>query len=157
MRDLAAARPQVVLVSGEPGPVATALLAELARQLPRRPRGGLAGAGRHGGGGQRGHGGDRPCCPRPPSPRSGRRVLRRLGGAGRPEALYGYDAMDAVLDAVREGGGDRRAVTRAALAPLDRRGVTGRMRQVRSGDVVRGRVALVPLDGGTPRIRPLGP
>ena len=35
-----------------------ALLAELARQLPRRPRGGLAGAGRHRGGGQRGHGGD---------------------------------------------------------------------------------------------------
>ena len=35
VRDLAAARPQVVLVSGEPGPVATALLAELARQLPR--------------------------------------------------------------------------------------------------------------------------
>ncbi len=35
VRDLAATRPQVVLVSGEPGPVATALLAELARQLPR--------------------------------------------------------------------------------------------------------------------------
>ncbi len=65
--------------------------------------------------------------------------------------------MDAVLAAVREGGGDRRAVTRAALVPVERRGVTGRMRQVRSGDVVRGRVALVPLDGGTPRIRPLGP
>jgi len=156
VRDLAAVRPQVVMVSGEPGPVATALLAQLARQLPRArvvASPALAATAGEGSGATA----VTPVLPASAQPAGGRSVLRRLGGAGRPEALYGYDAMDAVLAAVRTGGGDRRAVTRAALRPVDRRGVTGRMRQVRSGDVIRGRIALVPLDGGSPRVRPLGP
>ena len=92
-------------------------------------------------------------------PARGQRVLRRLGAAGRTEALYGYDAMALVLAAVREGGGDRRAVARAALRPATRRGATGAFEVLHGGDAVRPRVALVPLDGGEPRLaraRPVG-
>lgn len=154
--ELAPARPRTVLVSGEPGPVARALLAELARRLPgaqviASPA--LAAAAGEGSGATA----VTPLLPAFAQPRAGRRVLRRLEGAGKPEALYGYDAMALVLAAVRRGGGNRRAVIRAALRPAARRGATGPLRVVGGGDVVRDRVALVPLDGGRPRIRPLGP
>ena len=154
--ELARARPRAVLVSGEPGPVARVLLAELARRLPgvqviASPA--LAASAGEGSGATA----ITPVLPAVAQSRAGRRVLRRLEGAGKPEALYGYDAMALVLAAVRRGGGNRRAVIRAALRPAARRGATGSLRVVGGGDVVRDRVALVPLDGGRPRIRPLGP
>ena len=156
VRELALARPDVVLVSGEPGPVATALLADLARRLPRArviASPALAATAGEGSGATA----VTALLPASAQPPAGRRALRRLRGAARPEALYGYDAMATVLAAVREGGGDRRAVARAALRPGARSGATGSVRVVRGGDVVRDRVALVPLDGGRPRVRPLGP
>ena len=84
VRDLAAARPQVVLVSGEPGPVATALLAELARRLPRArvvASPALAVTAGEGSGATA----VTPVLPASAQPASGRRVLRRLrrrGAAG---------------------------------------------------------------------------
>ena len=70
----------------------------------------------------------------PPSryPPAGRQVLARLrrasGGPVDAEALYGYDAMTIVLDAIRRAGregNDRLAVTRAALLPRQVTGALG--------------------------------
>jgi branched-chain amino acid transport system substrate-binding protein len=154
--ELARARPQVVLVSGEAGPVATALLSELARQLPDArviASSGLAATAGEGTAATA----VTALLPASAQAARGRRVLRRMRSSARPEALYGYDAMAAVLAAVRAGGGDRNAVARAALRPGARHGATGRLRVVPGGDVVRDRIALVPLDGGRPRVVSLGP
>jgi branched-chain amino acid transport system substrate-binding protein len=73
-------------------------------------------------------------------PRDGRRVLRRIAKRdgrelARPEALYGYEAMQLVLDALREAGPDRRAVVRAALAIRTRDGAIGSYALRGTGDV----------------------
>jgi branched-chain amino acid transport system substrate-binding protein len=75
-----------------------------------------------------------------------RRLLARLRQGPAPpagaEALYGYQAMRVVLDAVLAAGagaGDRAAVVRAALAPGMRRSVIGDYRVLRSGDVAPAR------------------
>lgn len=156
VRELTQIRPGTVLVSGEPGPVVRALLAQLAAQLPdARVIASPALAQTAG----EGSGATAVTALLPASAQSaaGRRLLQRLGGAGRLEALYGYDAMRAILAAVRQGKGDRAAVARDAVQPGRRRGVTGGFQVLREGDVVRDRVALVPLDGGDVRVRPLGP
>jgi branched-chain amino acid transport system substrate-binding protein len=72
-------------------------------------------------------------------PRAGR-VLKaaREGGARGAEALYGYEAMRVVLDAIAAAGnrpGDRLAVARAALAPRARSSVIGAYRVLPGGDV----------------------
>ncbi|MEA2432269.1 MAG: branched-chain amino acid transport system substrate-binding protein [Thermoleophilaceae bacterium] len=72
-------------------------------------------------------------------PRAGR-VLRAApkGGASGGEALYGYEAMRVVLDAIAAAGtraGDRAAVARAALAPRTRNSVVGAYRVLPGGDV----------------------
>lgn len=154
--ELAVSRPDVVLVSGEPGPVARALLAQLAAQLPDASVVASPALAMTAGEGS-GAVAVTPLLPASAHPAAGRRVFERLRGAGRAESLYGYDAMRTVLRAVRQGGGNRRAVARAALRPGRERGTTGRFQVVPGGDVVRERVALVPLDGGAVRIRPLGP
>ncbi len=153
--EMALTRPDTVLVSGEPGPVARALLAALGRRLPSArviASPALAATAGEGSGAVA----VTALLPAHAQPARGQRVLRRLGGPGRAEALYGYDAMEMVLAAVRDGGGDRRAVTRAALRPAGHRGATGEFHVVRGGDAARPRVALVPLDGGETRIRRLG-
>jgi branched-chain amino acid transport system substrate-binding protein len=73
---------------------------------------------------------------------AGRRVLGRLraerGMPAAPEALYGYEAMRLVLDAIARAGadpGDRRAVTSAALAPRARSSPIGPFRVTPTGDV----------------------
>ena len=43
-----------------------------------------------------------------------------------PFALYGYEAMALVLDAIAAEGGDRAAVTRAARGTKDRDSILGR-------------------------------
>ncbi|MEA2451267.1 MAG: branched-chain amino acid transport system substrate-binding protein [Thermoleophilaceae bacterium] len=78
----------------------------------------------------------------PPSaygPRA-RRVLKAApkAGARGAEALYGYEAMRVVLDAIAAAGtraGDRVAVARAALAPRARSSVIGAYRVLPGGDV----------------------
>jgi branched-chain amino acid transport system substrate-binding protein len=84
----------------------------------------------------------------PPSaygPRA-RRMLTRLPPSLDPqlgaEALYGYEAMRVVLDAIRAAGadaGDRLAVARAALTPRMRRSVIGDYRVLQSGDITPAR------------------
>jgi branched-chain amino acid transport system substrate-binding protein len=71
-----------------------------------------------------------------------RRVLARLerarGGPVGPEALYGYEAMRVVLDAIAAANGGAAqpaAVARAALVPRTRESVLGRYRVLASGDV----------------------
>jgi branched-chain amino acid transport system substrate-binding protein len=75
----------------------------------------------------------------PPSkygPRA-RRVLRATKNKG-AAALYGYESMRVVLDAIAAAGsaaGDRAAVARAALAPRARRSLIGSYRIVPGGDI----------------------
>jgi branched-chain amino acid transport system substrate-binding protein len=67
------------------------------------------------------------------------RLQRQRGPAvALPEALYGYEAMRVVLDAINAAGprsGDRPAVVRAARAPRARASVIGDYRVVAGGDV----------------------
>lgn len=52
----------------------------------------------------------------------------RYGREARPEALYGYEAMAAVLEAIKaagDAGNDRKAVTEAFFATKDRESVLG--------------------------------
>jgi hypothetical protein len=80
-------------------------------------------------------------------PRQGTRVLRRFsGGPGRAptEALYGYEAMSLVLDAVNAAapssqGPLRAAVRGKALTPRTRRSVLGSYRISAAGDVSESR------------------
>jgi ABC-type branched-subunit amino acid transport system substrate-binding protein len=86
----------------------------------------------------------------PPSeygPRA-RRVLKRLKlprvGSARVEALYGYEAMRVVLDAMAAAGadaGDRAVVAREALAARSRRSVIGDYEVLPSGDISAGSFA----------------
>jgi branched-chain amino acid transport system substrate-binding protein len=70
----------------------------------------------------------------------GARALRVLTAARARDAsaLYGYEAMRVVLDAIATAGakaGDRAAVARAALVPRVRRSVIGAYRVAPGGDV----------------------
>jgi branched-chain amino acid transport system substrate-binding protein len=84
-----------------------------------------------------------------------RRLLQRLheqtGAPVAPEALYGYDAMRLVLDALGTPGvrpGDRASVTRAALRPRLRRSILGDYTVLPSGDVAPVRLAGYRRAGG---------
>jgi branched-chain amino acid transport system substrate-binding protein len=87
-------------------------------------------------------------------PAGGRRLLarlRRLQGpdVARPEAIYGYEAMRLVLDAIRAGGADRERVRRAALRIRERRSPLGPYRVRATGEIEEARFALYALrDGG---------
>jgi branched-chain amino acid transport system substrate-binding protein len=66
------------------------------------------------------------------------RLARQRGAPVAPEALYGYEAMRVVLDALdaaAPASDDRAAVVRAALAPRLHRSALGDYRVLRSGDV----------------------
>jgi branched-chain amino acid transport system substrate-binding protein len=66
------------------------------------------------------------------------RLARQRGAPVGPEALYGYEAMRVVLDAIRAAGpdaGDRAAVAREALTPRVRRSALGDYRVLPGGDV----------------------
>ncbi len=84
---------------------------------------------------------------------AGRRVMRRAGrlggpGAERPEAVYGYEAMRVILDAVRMGGRSRERVARAALAMRERRSPLGAYRLRGTGDTDDERQYLYALRDG---------
>jgi branched-chain amino acid transport system substrate-binding protein len=86
-------------------------------------------------------------------PRWGRRLLRRLRKlegpyAARPEAIYGYEAMRLVLDAIAEAGPDRRRVIAAALEIRSRRSPLGAYGVRATGDVDEERFALYTLRDG---------
>jgi ABC-type branched-subunit amino acid transport system substrate-binding protein len=122
-RDVAARRPRAVLYTGLGDRDGDRLLAALRRALPSAPLYGtsaLAAAP----GGREAPPADVLKATAPPAsyPPAARRVLRRIEsrqGAPVPsDALLGYAAMRAALDALTAAGaraGDRRAVVRAAL------------------------------------------
>jgi branched-chain amino acid transport system substrate-binding protein len=67
-----------------------------------------------------------PIPPKSELPVEGRRLLARLretegAEVARPEALYGYEAMRLVLDAIRVAGPDRARVIEEALRIRERR------------------------------------
>ena len=86
-------------------------------------------------------------------PAAGRRLLHRLRAdvgptAARPEALYGYESMRLVLDAIREAGPDRARALRAGLRIRMRQSPLGDYEVRASGDVGEGRFAVYSLRDG---------
>ena len=66
----------------------------------------------------------------------------------RPEALYGYEAMRLVLDAIRRAGPDRRGVIRRSLTSRKRRSALGDYTVRATGDIDGGQFALWALRDG---------
>ena len=147
---LAERRPQAVIYAGVAAPGTEALLGGIARRMPGVPvfcASGLAPAGRPPAGVAGAVEVVSPYRPLSTYPAAGRRLLGRLPpSARRVEALYGYEAVRRVLDAIRSTGGrrgaTRAAVVRAALAPGARRSPIGRYRVRRGGDVSEDRLAV---------------
>jgi len=154
-RDVAARAPDAVIYTGLGDPDAARLLTTIARALPRAALYGSSALAQ-----SPDNGGPAAEVVKPAGPASayggrGRAVLRRLrlqsGSAVAPEALYGYDAMQLVLDAIRAAAGhagDRAAVTRAALRPRTRRSVLGDYRVAAGGDAALPRLAGYRRAGG---------
>jgi len=155
-RSLADGRPDALVYAGVAGPGIGRLLAAIDRDMPGVPVFATNGMLVR----------DRPipAAPwkveaytpfRPASelPRSGRRLLRRLRRlegryVARPEAVYGYEAMRLVLDAIAAAGPDRRRVIAAALAIRTRRSKLGVYGVRATGDVDEERFALYGLRDG---------
>ena len=83
----------------------------------------------------------------------GRRILHHLRktegpAVARPEALYGYEAMRLVLDAIRRAGPDRRGVIRRSLTSRTRRSALGDYTVRATGDIDAGQFALWALRHG---------
>jgi branched-chain amino acid transport system substrate-binding protein len=131
VRDIAEDRPDVLLYAGIAGPGTGRILAQVDHALPGVPvysTYGLlardpevpipaapASVNTLG-----------PITPESELPEKGRRLLARLREAegpdvARPEALYGYEAMRLVLDAIRVAGADRARVVEEALRIRERR------------------------------------
>jgi branched-chain amino acid transport system substrate-binding protein len=159
VRDIAEDRPDAVLYAGIAGPGTGRMLAEIDRALPGVPvystYGMLA----------RDPGAPIPAAPPsvdalgpiPPEselPAEGRRLLARLRetegvDVAQPEALYGYEAMRLVLDAIRRGGADRARVIEEALRIRDRRhSPLGPYRVRATGEVETSSFALYTLRDG---------
>jgi ABC-type branched-subunit amino acid transport system substrate-binding protein len=82
-----------------------------------------------------------------------RRLATQLGTPVPVDALYGYEAMRLVLDAMGSAGSrpnDRDAVADSALAPRARRSAIGTYSITRTGDVSPARFALYQLSRGNP-------
>jgi branched-chain amino acid transport system substrate-binding protein len=158
VRDLAEKRPDVLLYAGIAGPGTGRILGQVDRALPGVPVYATSGMLSRD-----------PAVPIPAAPASvnalspippagelpaeGRRLLarlRRAGGAAvaRPEALYGYEAMRLVLDAVRAAGPDRARVVREALSIRERSSPLGPYRLRGTGEVDTARFALHALRDG---------
>jgi len=159
MRDLVEQRPDAVLYAAIANPGSGRLLAQIDRALPGVPVYASAGMLARD-----------PAVPIPAAPArvtvlgpihpavelppSGRRLLARLRRsegleAARPEALYGYEAMRLVLDAIRAAGPDRARVRAIALGIRERRSPLGTYRVRATGEVEDARFALWALrDGG---------
>jgi branched-chain amino acid transport system substrate-binding protein len=126
VHELIAKRPGAILFAAQEGRPARVLLRELAISLPSVPvvaGPGLATArpGRVPNKAEAVTG----LVPGRLQPTAGRRLLRSLG-TREPQALYGYEAMSAVLEAIEAAGPDRAAVTAAALRAPRREGVVRR-------------------------------
>jgi len=84
-------------------------------------------------------------------PARGRRLLRELrrelGRKVSVDALLGYDAMRLALDAIEDGGADRRQVLKAARRSGERVGVSGTYAIGSRGDAEGRSVVCAELDG----------
>ena len=85
-------------------------------------------------------------------PARARALSKRLAARGlssdRPDAVYGYEAMRVVLDAIRAGGPNRELVRRAGMTIRTRRSPLGRYALRATGDVEGARFALWALRDG---------
>jgi branched-chain amino acid transport system substrate-binding protein len=159
VRDVAEDRPGVILYAGIAGPGTGRILAQVDRELAGVPVYATAGML------ARDPEVPIPAAPAsvtaltpvPPAgelPREGRQLLARLRetqspAVARPEALYGYEAMRLVLDAIRVAGADRARVIEAALRIRERRGSPlGTYRIRATGEVETARFALHGLRDG---------
>ena len=68
-------------------------------------------------------------------PAAGQEVLTALGPDTDPYALYGYEAMAVILDAINRGGPEKEGVLEAFFATRDRDSVLGRYSIDENGDV----------------------
>jgi branched-chain amino acid transport system substrate-binding protein len=98
-----------------------------------------------------------PLLPLGAYPASAQRVLgeyrRRLGESAGPYALYGYEAMSAVLAAIRAAGkhgDDRQVVIDRLLSMRDRRSVLGVYSMQPNGEATLSRYAIDRIAGGHP-------
>jgi branched-chain amino acid transport system substrate-binding protein len=132
--ELVEAKPDAILYSGAAGPEAGALLADISTQLPGAPVWGgpalATGAGRF------------------LSAPAESCALTAVAPSAAANARQGYNTMRVVLDAIEEGGGDRRAAIAAAREPGRRAGSIGVVEIDRRGDAVGRPVRCLPL---TPR------
>jgi branched-chain amino acid transport system substrate-binding protein len=159
VRDVAEDRPGVLLYAGIAGPGTGRILAQVDRELPGVPVYATVGMLARD-----------PEVPIPAAPASvdaltpvppaaelppeGRELLARLRetrspAVARAEALYGYEAMRVVLDAIRAAGADRARVIDEALRIRQRRGSPlGTYRIRATGEVETTRFALHALRDG---------
>ena len=96
-----------------------------------------------------------PLLPLGDYPPAAARVLaayrRQFGGQPGPEALYGFEAMDVVLDAIRRsgaGGNNRQAVIDSFFQTRDRDSVLGRYSVQPSGETTLTRYGVDRVSGG---------
>jgi branched-chain amino acid transport system substrate-binding protein len=159
VRDIAEDQPEALVYAGIAGPGTGRILAQVDRALPGVPVYTTYGIlGRD------------PAVPIPAAPATvealgpippeselpaaGRRLLARLretegAAVARPEALYGYEAMRLVLDAIRLAGADRARVIDEALRIRERRdSPLGPYRVRATGEVETTRFALYRLREG---------
>ena len=151
--------PGAVVIAGVAGPGTGRLLAALDARLPGVPlyatRGMLAArpAGPDSRRADQRRGADIRARPAAARRSRGRAIMSRAGrasgpAAARPEAVYGYEAMRLILDAIEAGGRNRARVAAAALDMRGRRSPLGRYRLRGTGDVDGGRFALYALRDG---------
>jgi branched-chain amino acid transport system substrate-binding protein len=91
-------------------------------------------------------------------PPAAQRVLseytRRFGGEAGPEALYGYEAMSAVLDAIRRAGsagGSRQTVIDRFFSARNRDSVLGRYSMQSDGETTLSRYGVDRIVNGLPQ------
>lgn len=142
---LADAHPDVVVYAGVAGPGTGPLLAGIDRALPGVPVYATSGILARDPARPIPAAPDRvealsAIAPASRMPRTGRRVLREVARrdgprAARPEALYGYEAMKVVLDAIRRAGPNRHGVIKEALRIRNRESAIGGYGIRATGDV----------------------
>jgi branched-chain amino acid transport system substrate-binding protein len=87
----------------------------------------------------------------PPAPRVLSSYRREFGGEAGPYALYGYEAMSVVLDAIRTAGArgnDRQAVIDRFFAIRNRSSVIGQYSMQADGETTLRRYAIDRVQGG---------
>jgi len=157
--ELVDARPNAVVYAGVSGPGTGPLMAAIDARMPGVPLYATGGAL------ARDPGRPIPAAPDrvravtsvlPPTalPAPARRIVSRVAArdgatVARPEAVYGYEAMRLVLDAVAEGGRDRERVIDAALRTRRSASALGPLRLTRTGDVTERRFAVYDLADGS--------